>query len=447
MDLKLSHSELNALFAERSGLSDTDAEMFTNAVFELISDGLDSDGIVKINGLGTFKITDVDSRFGIDVNTGERIEIKEHKKITFVPADSLKETINAPFAMFRPVEVDDDYVDDDENIVDKDEKISETGDDENISFSSNVEKSLECNDEPDIENESVSDEAESLSNENPACEIGEDGGTETNCEVDADGENSSVASASESPLTVEEQCEISENHNEPKDKKELHSGDNTSSITSDTVGRKAAHNKIIWKVVIFLIAVVGLVCGMFWREYDKIFFRYVTNDAEDVKMTRSETKEYIQNVVTKGNEIIENADTTFLPDDTVTIVKNDTLAVLSVDVDVKKTVVEKKNETTVESKEEKNAVKKQPEKKFRIVDNVKSRDLAVVTSGDTLDYEITGVICSHIVLSEETLTKISLKYYGDKRLWPYIVKYNKMKNPNDLACDMVLKIPRLQPKQ
>ena len=87
-----------------------------------------------------------------------------------------------------------------------------------------------------------------------------------------------------------------------------------------------------------------------------------------------------------------------------------------------------------------------PEKeKFELVDAVAKRELSTIFVADTMDYRIIGTICEHIVRSEETLIRISLKHYGDKRLWPYIVKYNNMVKPNDLACDMVLKIPRLVP--
>ena len=111
MDAKLNQSDLSAQLARMCEMSVTKADTFTKAFFDVIIEGLESDGIVKINGLGTFKMVDVASRSSVNVNTGEKFEIKGHKKITFLPADSLKEKVNAPFAMFEPVEVDDDYVD------------------------------------------------------------------------------------------------------------------------------------------------------------------------------------------------------------------------------------------------------------------------------------------------------------------------------------------------
>ena len=109
MDAKLNQSDLISLLAKGSNISVAKAEQFTKNFFDLIIEGLEKDGIVKINGLGTFRITDVASRGSVNVNTGEKIEIKGHKKLTFTPADALKESVNQPFAMFEPVEVDDTY--------------------------------------------------------------------------------------------------------------------------------------------------------------------------------------------------------------------------------------------------------------------------------------------------------------------------------------------------
>ena len=117
MDAKLNHSDLSALLAKEARMSLVKAELLTKTVFDLIIEGLEQDGIVKINGLGTFKLTEVASRSSVNVNTGEKFEIKGHKKLVFTPADSLKDSVNQPFAMFEPVEVDETYSDepDDDN--------------------------------------------------------------------------------------------------------------------------------------------------------------------------------------------------------------------------------------------------------------------------------------------------------------------------------------------
>lgn len=67
----------------RNGLSKKDASRFANKMFDLIRDALERDKSVKVKGLGTFKIIDVDSRESVNVNTGERVLIEGHNKITF----------------------------------------------------------------------------------------------------------------------------------------------------------------------------------------------------------------------------------------------------------------------------------------------------------------------------------------------------------------------------
>ncbi len=78
-------------------------ELFTKAFFNAIIRGLHKDRFVKIKGLGTFKLIDVSSRESVDVNTGQRIEISGHSKITFTPDQSIKDAVNKPFAHLQAV--------------------------------------------------------------------------------------------------------------------------------------------------------------------------------------------------------------------------------------------------------------------------------------------------------------------------------------------------------
>ena len=85
MDEKLYIQDIINLLAEKQGMKGAEAEAFVKAVFDIIKEALETDKIVKIKGLGTFKLTEVDSRESINVNTGERIRIESHTKISFVP--------------------------------------------------------------------------------------------------------------------------------------------------------------------------------------------------------------------------------------------------------------------------------------------------------------------------------------------------------------------------
>ncbi len=78
-------------------------EAFTKTFFNAIINGLHKDRFVKVKGLGTFKLIDVSSRESVDVNTGQRIEISGHSKITFTPDQSIKDAVNKPFAHLQAV--------------------------------------------------------------------------------------------------------------------------------------------------------------------------------------------------------------------------------------------------------------------------------------------------------------------------------------------------------
>ena len=85
----------------RRGLPKKDADVFVRSVFEIIGEYLQTDKIVKVKGLGTFKLVTVDSRESVDVNTGERIVIKKYTKINFTPDPVLRDAVNKPFAQFE----------------------------------------------------------------------------------------------------------------------------------------------------------------------------------------------------------------------------------------------------------------------------------------------------------------------------------------------------------
>lgn len=87
------------------------------------------------------------------------------------------------------------------------------------------------------------------------------------------------------------------------------------------------------------------------------------------------------------------------------------------------------------------------EKPFFVMEELANRSLSTISLKDTTIYRCSGNISIHKVGLDETLTRISLKYYNDKRLWPYIVKHNNMQNYNQLAIGMELAIPRLVPKE
>ena len=135
--------ELASTIVDRHSLNQSDAESFVDSLFKLVFEALDADKIVKVKGLGTFKIIEVQERESVNVNTGERVVIEGHGKINFIPDNSMKDLVNKPFAQFETVIVNDGV---DFNVIDdkednNDASILEQIDD-NI-FSANIQSPVE----------------------------------------------------------------------------------------------------------------------------------------------------------------------------------------------------------------------------------------------------------------------------------------------------------------
>ena len=369
MDAKLNHSELSAMLAKMAGLSNAKAEAFTKAFFDIIIEGLENDGSVKINGLGTFKITDVASRESVNVNTGEKFEIKGHKKLTFTPADALKEKVNQPFAMFEPVEIDDNYVDEE----DGNEEATEIVETEETAETDAAEIVTEATEQQ----ESVAEEPataevlveETVATEEPATAVDE-------CETPAKEEETPVV-AEQQQEAIEAGLAQNEPAPQPKDEKK-----------KSYAGLYVLIAAAVIAVAVYLLA------------------PYIYNNNASIKNAEAVLA---QPLLSAAHDTV--------PADTV--------------------VVATEEAETEEKAEESYA--------FVLVDELAAKSIAAVGLKDTLLYTALASIATHKVAENETLTRISLKYYGDKRLWPYIVKYNNLHNPNGLSRGMSLEIPRLVP--
>lgn len=389
MDAKLNHSDLSALLAKQAEISGAKAEVFTKAFFDIILEGLEQDGMVKINGLGTFKVTDVASRSSVDVNTGEKIEIKGHKKLTFLPADSLKEKVNQPFAMFEPVEIDESYVDDSEEPA-----MNETEAQEDATAVEDTPVTTPCEEPVTVEEPAAAEEAEPAEDaEIPA--IKEE-------EVTKEEETPAAEPVAEEVPAIEETKEeaketadepVAENAvgEQPAQKEVKNSYPITEpapAAAKPTTNRKSGVIYTLFIIAAILVAVI-------------IYLR-----------------PQLFGIVETGKKTVATVETT--PTKVVEEVKPD-----SVEVAAEQPIEEPYT--------------------FAMVDELAVKSVGSITRGDTLLYVANDTIATHTVAADETLVRISLKYYGDKRLWPYIVQYNKLHDPNGLSKGMELLIPRLQP--
>jgi nucleoid DNA-binding protein len=137
--------DLSRILADKRKLNIADAEKFLSLMIDVVNDGLLDNKLVKIKGLGTFKVTSVSPRESVDVNTGERILIEGRDKISFSPDNAMKELVNRPFSQFETVVVNDgvDFGQDEEQTGD--DSVDETSEDAPDDAKEIVETSVEQN--------------------------------------------------------------------------------------------------------------------------------------------------------------------------------------------------------------------------------------------------------------------------------------------------------------
>lgn len=486
MSDKLNHSDLSALFAKEADISGAKAENFTKAMFELIIEGLEQDGTVKINGLGTFKITDVADRSSVNVNTGEKIEIKGHKKISFTPADAIKESVNQPFAMFEPVEVDENYKDDAEGFEDAEEittpvevadlKIAEAP----ITVETVEEAPVEEVKVPEvIEEEMPADDSDSVAVEPVAVEIlpeeyapavveveepveiaevvvedkQEDAESETSeteepvadgdvvVETVADEYDAVVASADNVLPEKTVEVKVNETVQEPVAVQErsaepvmVHVPKKSAAVYEAPVQTKKKNSKLRFNISFIIGVLAGVfVVSMLGRNHaeDVASAEPVADDnANPVVVVKTKSEPVVSDVESEENIVAD--DTNCFPCDTVIVIENDVF-------DPVKTPAVNISEVEEPKAEEAYA--------FVLLEQLDAIDLRSISVADTTLYVVEGELARHTVAADETLTRIARQYFGDKRLWPYIVKYNNMRDPNGLCRGMELVIPRLVPKK
>lgn len=104
---KINIDNLAAELAAKCDISQKQAKQFLKALVETIQKGIADDGMVKVKGLGTFKLIDIEARESVSVNTGERVMIESHQKISFTPETAMRELVNRPFSAFETVILND----------------------------------------------------------------------------------------------------------------------------------------------------------------------------------------------------------------------------------------------------------------------------------------------------------------------------------------------------
>ena len=387
MNEKVNIQNLIELLVEKHRITPKEAEEFVKTFFAVIEEGLEQDKYVKIKGLGTFKLIGVESRGSIDVNTGERIEIQGHTKVSFTPDSALKELINRPFGHFETVILN-------ENTVLEDTPIEKAGEDEleDVSIGQNVA------DESDTISEIPSEPASPLIESVIATE--------------------KVATEEDADEQQKEEGEISTTEETLKNSQQKE--DTDEGVLQQTDIKENKDNGLKWFMI--ALACVLLACAGI------VFYLYYP-DLQEESIPVSSEEEYTYPTVTMG-----------LQQDSI---QGDSLKRTEDTLRIPQPTTAEENPVSRQQVEKK-VVPEEPQKVVKKT-TVKSQPV----NPDSVNYEIVGTETTYTVKEGETLTRISLRFYGTKALWPYIVKHNAdvLKNPNNVTSGTTLKIPKLIKKQ
>ena len=392
MNEKITLQDLINLFSEKQGMNKKDAEVFVRTMFELIEEALATEKYVKIKGFGTFKLTEVDSRESVNVNTGERIEIQGHTKISFTPDATMKDLINKPFSHFETVilnegvELEDTLVETSEEIV-QEEIISETilTEEPAIVEEPQPEPIVETPaeeetivEEPTIEEQTI-DEL-----------ISEETIEEETIEEKTIVEESTIEEPdAEQPITEEPVItEVQTSEEKPTDEPVVEKQEETEKYVSTEEKKVKNTNRILWGVIVVLVLII--LFGVYW-----MFLR--PSSVPEV---------------------------TPLPP-------------VQEEVTIPVPVDEKQPEDTIETV------------KFIQLSAEELRKEHVPSFADTLDYQIIGTQEEYTLQKGETIIRASVKVFGTKKYWPYIVKHNLdvLPDPDNIPAGVKIKIPVLTPKK
>lgn len=482
MNEKLTIQDLVELLVNRHEVSQEDADVFVREFFLLIEQALDADQYVKIKGLGTFKLIGVNSRESVNVNTGERIKIEGHTKISFTPDPSLRDIINRPFSHFETVVLNENTVLEDTPIEELEEEsgnISETT--ELPLITETVEREEAKAEEKVVETEAngkvepetskgqdvvssdveVAEDVSEVMKESERTEVVDDidiletvedvsihKGSEavvegsSIAEVREEGGLDKVVENSEEPFqftgdtgqeTTDNLKKVIEDEGSPKltaeeiIAREIQKAE-VSTIPVKKEKRlkkevKPENQKSPVPYLIVIIVVVMSLCGaaLVFIYYPDLFSKRIgtVNNHRDCR-----EKEPIREI----------------PLDTVA--KADTIV---------KVVAKTPNQQEIKQMSERVNVSEKVDKtsESESVSREKStKTVSIPVKPDSVNYTITGTKATYTIKEGETLTRVSLRFYGTKDLWPYIVKHNRgvIKNPNNVPYGTVLKIPELVKK-
>ena len=410
MNEKITIQDIANSLKEKQGLTKKDAELFVKSMFDIMKEALASDKYVKVKGLGTFKLTEVESRESINVNTGERFEIQGHTKISFTPDTTLKEQINKPFSHFETVILNDgvDFEDiptenlepqtqpEETEVATKEQEVVEL-----VEIVQPEETTIETPSTPDVEpteepkEENIEETVEEIIEE-PVIEklvIEEPAAKEPVVEQETTQENEPEETLpTEEPVQAEETPAIPE---------ETVVATETSTQEQAKPSEEKKTSAVLMGIIVFLLLVI--LFGAYW-----LFFKPET-------ATQTFPSVPVQQETTTAVQTSPEAN-------------------------------QPSEEPSLEPKQEE-AASPTTEPKITAIEPLPTpvKNERVPSLADTLEYKIIGTKSLYTLQSGETIIKASVKFFGSKKYWPYIAIYNRdvIKNVDNVPVGTQIKIPEL----
>lgn len=434
MNSKLGIQDLASAFSERYGMDQKSSAAFVKAVFDIVEEYVAIDKLVKIKGFGTFKLISVSDRESVNVNTGERIVIAGHTKLTFTPEASLKDAVNRPFSDFETTPLNE------TTSIEEMEKIPVQEDDDPADGMSEPEPSqsfLEVIEETVIE-ETGLQHTDAVADLPELAVAASDAGTyeeqeehqirasdATAKEDDAalssgDGKPAAADNAIISPEAPESKNNIdgsSADTPEARPYERKPNEENPSYPMSDepmdmpVVDGKCKKRGWLFVLMAVILMALSYMAG-YYRVLDMIDFSMYpeTTETERTVETDSTPEEPADNPVAEVHDSIANNDT----------VQTDTLDALQVPA---------ANKQQTDSQED-------PAEIAKYFPQVPGGDYWIV--GDA------GYV--HHMQVGETLYRIARKELGDQNLVRYLIVFNKFEDPNIIHTGDPIRIPKLVKK-
>ena len=482
MNERLTIQDLIDLLAAKHSMTKKDAEAFVKEFFLLIEQALENEKTVKIKGLGTFKLVDVDSRESVNVNTGERFQIKGHTKVSFTPDTNLRDTINKPFAHFETVVLNEGTVLEDTPMEESDEEEGAVSDtetemiDSEIAGNENVGGDIQEEiqpEEPVIEEQPTAEEVAVA--EVPETDANETSQTETETEPvateepeveelpEVETEPESVSEEAPEEESVEESSEavlepdFSPATEEPAEEQSEETIIEEQKPETETTEAEEEKTVIAEKAEVTAEQIIA-------QELHKANMEPVTpkmqpeieqpkatyTDKDSNKKEKSAIPYLIATIIIGlllcGGAIlfIYYPDLFSSSSDKNVVDMPEVTQPMQPETQLSDTIAHK--DTVVEAVQPQPVVKKEPAAEpVKAESKPAQQQPAASAYSDSASYKITGTKTKYTIKEGETLTKVSLRFYGTKAMWPYIVKHNPkvIKNPDNVPYGTTIEIPEL----